>query len=370
MTATVPIADLPNVSLPQASYLSGDVLAEEMDRIFARTWRFVGHVAEWPTAGSFRRVRVGRHDVLVVRDNDGAIHGLRNTCRHRGSVLLTEETGHCGRTVTCSYHGWAYGYDGALKGAPRMGADFDTSPYSLGTVPVEVWNGLVFACVGGDPRASVAETLKTVEFPYAGLAEASVGKRSQRIVEANWKVCWENGLECYHCAINHPGLATVADINADGGYYDDDVPDEEFNYYDFPLMPGMETVTPDGRLGCTKPFGAPQADPVKFMSWHGAVFELIFTPDHVAIMTYLPIAPTRTQIDTLYLVRGDAVAGEDYDPETFFLAHINTRDEDDVVCERVQTGLNAVGYVPGPFNEYFEMENRRFLHWYQRAMSS
>lgn len=369
MTATVPVTSLPTESLPQSAYTSPEILANEFERIFIPGWRFVGHVSEWSGAGSFRRVRVDRHDVIVVRDRSGSLHGVRNMCRHRGSILLDAESGECGRTITCGYHAWSYGHDGELKGAPRMGDDFDKSRYNLKKVAVEVWNGLVFACLSGAPATSVADALAAVTFPYDGLADATVAKRTERVVKANWKVCWENGLECYHCAINHPTLATVADINADGGFFDEDVPDEDLNYYDFPLLPGQVSVTLSGQLECGKQFGEPAESPVKFLSWHSSAFELVFSPDHVAIMSYLPITPSETFIHNLYLVPNGASADIDYDPESFFQAHIVTRNEDDGVCERVQAGISAVGYTPGPFNEYFEMENRRFLHWYESAMA-
>lgn len=369
MTATVPISHLPALSLPQEAYLSDECLAEEMQRIFVPGWRFVGVVSEWGNAGSYKRVQVARHDVVVVRDGQGVLHGVRNSCRHRGSSLVQGETGDCGRAISCRYHGWTFAYDGELKAAPRMGEHFDKSAFGLGTVPVEVWNGLVFVNLGGKPASSVDGALASVELPYPGLSTSKVAKRIQRVLKANWKVTWENSLECYHCSINHPTLGTVADLNADGGYFDDTVPDEDFNYYSFPILPGNVTVTPTGQLGSTKPFGSPADEPVKFLSWHASLFEMVFSPDHVAIMTHLPLSPTETLIENVFLVPGDAVAGVDFDAETFFDAHLQVRSEDDGVCERVQQGISAVGYQPGPFNDYFEMENRRFLHWYNKAMS-
>jgi choline monooxygenase len=34
-------------------------------------------------------------------------------------------------------------------------------------------------------------------------------------VAANWKVCAENYLECYHCPVAHPGFSRVIDVAAD-----------------------------------------------------------------------------------------------------------------------------------------------------------
>ena len=39
--------------------------------------------------------------------------------------------------------------------------------------------------------------------------------RSEYRLQANWKVLVENFLECYHCAVAHPGLADVIDVDHD-----------------------------------------------------------------------------------------------------------------------------------------------------------
>ena len=36
-----------------------------------------------------------------------------------------------------------------------------------------------------------------------------------REYEANWKVCCENFLECYHCQVAHPGFSKVVDVSVD-----------------------------------------------------------------------------------------------------------------------------------------------------------
>ena len=37
--------------------------------------------------------------------------------------------------------------------------------------------------------------------------------RSQYALQANWKVAVENFLECYHCAVAHPGFSDVIDVD-------------------------------------------------------------------------------------------------------------------------------------------------------------
>src|SRR5207248_1770773 len=39
--------------------------------------------------------------------------------------------------------------------------------------------------------------------------------RAESSVEANWKLVAENFLECYHCAVAHPGFSAVVDVSPD-----------------------------------------------------------------------------------------------------------------------------------------------------------
>ena len=39
--------------------------------------------------------------------------------------------------------------------------------------------------------------------------------RSEYALQANWKVRVENFLECYHCAVAHPGFSDVIDVDQD-----------------------------------------------------------------------------------------------------------------------------------------------------------
>ncbi len=40
-------------------------------------------------------------------------------------------------------------------------------------------------------------------------------ERSTYAVAANWKIAVENYLECYHCAVAHPGFTRLVDVDPD-----------------------------------------------------------------------------------------------------------------------------------------------------------
>lgn len=74
----------------------------EMERLFARTWLFVGHECQIREPGDYFTTRLGRQDVIVVRDHDGQIHVLHNRCAHRGPHLCGQPSGNVSRFV-CPY---------------------------------------------------------------------------------------------------------------------------------------------------------------------------------------------------------------------------------------------------------------------------
>jgi phenylpropionate dioxygenase-like ring-hydroxylating dioxygenase large terminal subunit len=205
-------------TLPYAWYSEPEVLRREQERIFARSWQYVcpaGRVAE---AGSYAAVRAGHVPVLLARDGAGELRGFVNVCRHRGSVLVDED-GRRG-TIQCPYHAWTYDLDGSLRAAPRSACEPGFEPDELGLLPVAVdsWGPLVFV----NPDADAAPLAEALGDLPALVADAGVDvdalafhHRSESAYAANWKVCCENYLECYHCSVAHPGFSAVVDVSPD-----------------------------------------------------------------------------------------------------------------------------------------------------------
>ena len=77
----------------------------EMERIFHRSWIYIGHESEVPRAGDFQARRMGRTPVLMVRGRDAQVRVLINRCRHRGATVVETESGNT-KMLRCGYHGW------------------------------------------------------------------------------------------------------------------------------------------------------------------------------------------------------------------------------------------------------------------------
>jgi len=207
-----------SATLPWSWYAEPDVLRREGEHIFRGTWQYAGHVGQLPEPGSTFACRAGPVPVLVVRDREGGLRAFVNVCRHRGYLLVEGE----GRreTIQCAYHAWTYGLDGCLRRAP--GADrepgFDAGALSLVPVAADRWGPFVFV----NPDAGAAPLGETLgELPEL-VARAGIDVDALRFhlrapfeLAANWKIAVENFLECYHCAVAHPGFTAVMDVAPD-----------------------------------------------------------------------------------------------------------------------------------------------------------
>lgn len=117
----------------------------------------VAHVSELPKAGDFITTDLMGTSIIVVRQGDGSVKALSNTCRHRGAKVEFEASG-CRRIFTCPYHSWAYGREGDLQALPHEG-DFDgmdKGEFGLLEYPCEVRYGLVWVVPTVDGHIDVA----------------------------------------------------------------------------------------------------------------------------------------------------------------------------------------------------------------------
>lgn len=384
----------PGHALAQAFYREPAIFEREMERIFLRSWLYAGHLSEIPRVGDWRRFELERESVIVVRAAEDRVSALVNVCRHRGSRICTATRGH-GRRFTCPYHGWTYDADGALLAAPHMSEDFQPDRYALETVACEVLAGMIFLNFADDPAplAEAKAELGACLDPY-DLAGAQVAERRAYVIEANWKLAVENYCECYHCAPAHPEYSrghALADPSADTPALRERVharavacglspaqPGRLFNeapgfgagygYKRYPLLRGHRTGSRDGApvaplMGAIRDAYGGCADfevgPVTF----GLAY-----PDHVVVYAFRPVTKDRCVCELTWLVRGDAEAGTDYDPEDLTWLWRVTTEADRRIIENNAAGVASRHYTPGPLSTQ-EGYLERFLNWYLHTLA-
>jgi len=206
-------------TLPYEWYVDPAVLRLEQEWIFARSWHYAARLDQVAEPGQLTSAQAGSLPVLLTRARDGQLRGFVNVCRHRGHILCEGDARR--ETIQCPYHAWTYGLDGSLRNAPRADREEQFDRESLGLVPVAVdtWGPFVF--VNADAAAEpLQDALGALP---AALAEGGVDVGALRFHDraeaaeyaCNWKVCVENFLECYHCAVAHPTLAKAIDVSPD-----------------------------------------------------------------------------------------------------------------------------------------------------------
>ena len=190
-------------------YTSDAIFEAELERIFHKTWVYVGHASEVANIGDYCTRWIGRQSVIMTRRSSEDVTVYMNRCRHRGTALCIEASGHA-RFFRCPYHGWTYGIDGALVGVPfpsRYGAEFDKAEFGLTEAPgVASYRGFVFARLTAEGR-SLHEHLG----PAAGAIDMLVDAAPDREIdvqsgvhthafEGNWKFV---GMDGYHINFVH-----------------------------------------------------------------------------------------------------------------------------------------------------------------------
>jgi phenylpropionate dioxygenase-like ring-hydroxylating dioxygenase large terminal subunit len=204
-------------TLPAEWYTERERFEREEKRIFAANWNYVGRAQQVANPGDFLTSSVGKVPVVVVRDEGGMLRAYANVCGHRGSELVLEKCGNR-RTLQCHYHAWTWRLDGTLRAAPHSQEQegFNKADFPLTPLGVETFGRFIFVCPGTAP-CSLAESLgqlpAIVRSTCADSDSLKFRERREYAIQANWKVVVENFLECYHCAVSHPGFANLIDLD-------------------------------------------------------------------------------------------------------------------------------------------------------------
>lgn len=204
-------------------YTSPAVFALEMQRLWPRSWLFVGHESQVPAAGDFITTVLGGQPVILLRQADGSTVVLHNRCAHKGAALLSAPAGRAGPVLRCPYHGWAYRPDGSLIGMPQPEGYADSNlarcPAQQGLARygrVAAHRGFVFAQADTKGPA-FDEALGPVRDTLDLLADRSpagrltvAGAPLKTLVHANWKLYLENINDAFHPVTTHASVTQAA----------------------------------------------------------------------------------------------------------------------------------------------------------------
>ncbi|PBC35892.1 p-cumate dioxygenase [Rhodococcus sp. ACPA4] len=194
------------------AYRSAEVFAAERERVWMKTWVYLGHETEIPRNNDYRVRVIAGKPLIFVRDNEGKIRVFLNSCPHRGTTLCREAEGNS-RHLQCFYHAWTFTTSGEIAAIPGEDAydfsrDFRDS-VKLRAVPrVDSHEGFVFISFA-EEGPSLEEHLGAAADVISMATEQSAAGMValpgiQRYgIKGNWKLAVENAMDGYHFAPTH-----------------------------------------------------------------------------------------------------------------------------------------------------------------------
>jgi choline monooxygenase len=200
-------------TLPKEVYTSAESYRAQVERIFARSWHFVG-LRSGPDGLSPAVLGAGSLDEPVILSRSGgALACFSNVCTHRGAILLEQP---CPiQNLRCRYHGRRFDPSGRFLSMPEFeGAlGFPSDRDHLPGIAIGSWGPLVFASL--EPAVPFEQAIAPIAERLAFFEPESL-PHTETIdypIAAHWALYCDNYLEGFHVPFVHPGLARAIDYD-------------------------------------------------------------------------------------------------------------------------------------------------------------
>jgi choline monooxygenase len=341
-------------TLPSAFYLDPAVHAATRERVFARTWQWLGDLAEVAEGGTLspREMLPGHLDepLLLVRDAGGELRCLSNVCTHRGNVLVGAPCR--AEQIRCGYHSRRFDLAGRMTFMPGFeGAeDFPGPADHLPRVPLATFPQQAFAALFPAAPFEAFFGDLAARLAFLPLDALRHGPSRDRAFEfaAHWALYVENYLEGLHIPFLHPGLHQTLDM----ARYD-------YELGRYAILQRAEAR--DGDAAFELPPGSPDHGR-RIAAYYWWVFPnlmLNFYPWGLSLNVVQPLAPDRTRVVFRGWVHDPGRAGSGAGAA---LDQVGI--EDEAAVESVQRGLRSRLYRDGRYSPSHE----RGVHHFHRLL--
>ena len=353
-----------NADIRRAAPLASNFYTDEKyfeqskEKIFARSWQFLGGVEEAADNLRPQTILEGFLDepVLIAR-GENQLHCLSNVCTHRGKILVRDACE--AALIRCPYHGRRFALDGKFLSMPEFERveNFPTERDNLPPIPFGVWENFTFAAI--NPLAPLESFIgemraRTDWFDFAELK--FVGAKDY-LVRAHWALYCENYLEGFHVPFVHQSLNQAIDY----GSYATDL---------FPFSSLQTALSkPAGDLSEAKIQLPKQTNPFEtnvaafyFFIFPNLMFN--FYPWGLSVNVVKPLQPDLTRVAYLTYVSDESKlnqgAGADLEAVEM---------EDQAVVESVQRGIRSRFYSTGRYSPTRELGTHHFHRLIAEFMS-
>ena len=363
--------------LPVSSYFDPALFKRELEALFQRGPRYVGHALSVPGEGDYYALPQEGEGRALLRTPRG-VELISNVCRHRQAVMLKGRGSlgtnrASGGNIVCPLHRWTYSAGsadapaGMLLGAPHFAED---PCLNLNNYPLQEWNGLLFEKNGVDVARQLEGMGPRKDLDFTGMVLDHVELHE---CNYNWKTFIEVYLEDYHVGPFHPGLGNFVECG--------DL------RWEFKENYSVQTVGVANRLG------KPGSDVYK--RWHAALMNyrngeppqygaiwltyyphimVEWYPHVLTVSTLHPIAPDKTLNMVEFYYPEEIAAFEREFVEAQRAAYMETCVEDDEIAERMDAGRKALlargDDEAGPYQSPMEDGMQHFHEWYREVMGA
>ena len=308
------------------------------EKIFARSWHFLGHADEVDGLKPATILSDFLDEPVLLSRNGNGVLCLSNVCTHRGKILVEEPCQ--ANLIRCGYHGRRFSLDGKFLSMPEFEGveSFPCESDNLKQLAFAERDGFLFASI--DPVDTFgafvgAAAAKFEDIEPKGLRLASNCKYE---VNAHWALYCENYLEGFHIPYVHRSLNEIVDY---GSYTT-----ETFRYS------SLQTGHDDAGVVAAR----------YLFIFPNLMFN--FYPWGISVNVVRPVSPSRSVVEFLSYVRDESLmdkgAGADLQGVEL---------EDEAVVESVQKGIRSRFYSHGRYSPTREQGTHHFHRLIAEFMS-
>ncbi len=317
-------------TIPAPWYIDQRIAGLEREKVFGNNWIAVGRMDQVAAPGQFFTVDLAGEPLIVVRGADKVLRAFYNVCRHHAAAVATAPCG-VAQHLRCPYHGWTYGLDGSLKGAPEFAGvcNFERADNGLVPVSVAAWENFVFVHLGQAPP-SLESFLDDLP-QRAGLGSLPFFTRKSYTLACNWKVYVDNYLDGgYHVPHLHKALNSVLDYTE---YTIEN--SDRYSLQSSPLVASQDESVAHTRTGDRA-----------YYYWLYPNFMINIYEGVMDTNLVLPLGTDKCLVIFDFYFGDTSPEREQYNTESVAVSD-RVQAEDVDICESVQRGLHSKAYSAG-----------------------
>jgi choline monooxygenase len=332
-------------------YLKAEFFELAKEKIFARSWQFIGDTDQVKENGWVTPVNLLENYIneplLLSRDKSGNLNCLSNVCTHRGNLLVEKP---CKlNDIRCKYHGRRFQLDGSFLSMPEFKEveNFPSADDNLTKLPIFKWGKWLFTSLNNSSNAQqyLKEMMDRVSWmPFENFNFRPELSRDY-VIDANWALYCENYLEGFHIPFVHAGLNSVID----------------YGNYTTELFPYSSLQIGIGKDEDELTFDLPPNNPdygkkvVGYYFWVFPNMMFNFYPWGLSINVIKPLEPSKTKVSFISYVWDENKLRQGAGAN---LHQVEMEDED--IVQNVQKGIRSRFYKHGRYSVKRETGTHHF----------